>query len=91
MQNIWAVTLFVLAGFAEIGGGYLVWLWLREDWAFPMGVLGAVVLIAYGVIPTFQPEGTFGRIYAAYGGWPRSCEGAAICPVGVSVIMWAQR
>lgn len=33
-----------------------------------MGALGALVLIAYGVIPTFQPEGNFGRIYAAYGG-----------------------
>lgn len=25
-----AIGLFLLAGLAEIGGGYLVWLWLRE-------------------------------------------------------------
>lgn len=25
-----SVGLFVLAGLCEIGGGYLVWLWLRE-------------------------------------------------------------
>lgn len=29
--------LFVLAGFAEIGGGYLVWLWLRDSRALWFG------------------------------------------------------
>ncbi len=24
------ILLFLLAGLAEIGGGYLIWLWLRE-------------------------------------------------------------
>jgi drug/metabolite transporter superfamily protein YnfA len=24
---------FVVAGLMEIGGGYLMWLWLRERWA----------------------------------------------------------
>jgi len=24
------IVLFILAGLAEIGGGYVVWLWLRE-------------------------------------------------------------
>ncbi len=33
-----------------------------------MGVLGGMILILYGVIPTFQPETNFGRVYAAYGG-----------------------
>jgi len=68
MGILWAVALFILAGFAEIGGGYLVWLWLREGWAFPIGAVGALILVLYGIIPTFQPEGSFGRIYAAYGG-----------------------
>ena len=31
------------------------------------GLLGAVVLILYGIIPTFQPA-HFGRVYAADGG-----------------------
>jgi small multidrug resistance family-3 protein len=26
----WGLMLFFLAGLAEIGGGYLVWMWLRE-------------------------------------------------------------
>ena len=58
---------FVIAGFCEIGGGYLVWLWLREDKSIWLGLSGAIVLIIYGVIPTFQPA-NFGRVYAAYGG-----------------------
>lgn len=58
---------FVLAGLCEIGGGYLVWLWLREGRSFWLGIVGAVVLILYGVIPTLQPA-HFGRVYAAYGG-----------------------
>ena len=32
-----------------------------------MGVIGAVVFILYGIIPTFQPA-HFGLVYAAYGG-----------------------
>lgn len=63
-----AVSLFVVAGLAEIGGGYLVWRWLREDAALWIGVVGGAVLLAYGVIPTFQDESRFGRVYAAYGG-----------------------
>lgn len=58
---------FVAAGLCEIGGGYLVWLWLRENRPFYYAVVGAVVLVLYGVIPTLQPA-SFGRVYAAYGG-----------------------
>jgi small multidrug resistance family-3 protein len=64
---IHSVALFVLAGLAEIGGGYLMWLWWREGRAWPVGLLGALVLVLYGIIPTYQPA-HFGRIYAAYGG-----------------------
>ncbi|MEM3160769.1 MAG: YnfA family protein [Nitrososphaera sp.] len=58
---------FFLAGLCEIGGGYLVWLWLRESMSWIFGVLGGFVLFLYGVVPTFQPS-HFHRIYAAYGG-----------------------
>ena len=58
---------FFLAGVLEIGGGYFVWLWIREDYAFIVGVLGGFVLFLYGIVPTLQPS-HFHRIYAAYGG-----------------------
>ncbi len=68
MTAVRVIALFILAGLAEIGGGYLIWRWLREGGQWWVGAIGAVVLIAYGVIPTFQPHATFGRVYAAYGG-----------------------
>ena len=58
---------FVLAGLCEIGGGYLIWLWLRESRSAWLAVVGAIVLVIYGVVPTLQPA-NFGRVYAAYGG-----------------------
>jgi small multidrug resistance family-3 protein len=62
-----SILYFVLAGLCEIGGGYLVWLWLREEKSIWLAVLGAVILVLYGIIPTLQPA-NFGRVYAAYGG-----------------------
>ncbi len=62
-----SVFLFILAGLCEIGGGYLVWLWLREGRSHWFGLFGAVILMLYGIIPTLQPA-HFGRVYAAYGG-----------------------
>jgi small multidrug resistance family-3 protein len=58
---------FFIAGLCEIGGGYLVWLWLRDGMSWVLGTLGGFVLFLYGVVPTFQPS-HFHRIYAAYGG-----------------------
>jgi small multidrug resistance family-3 protein len=62
-----SLLLFVLAGLCEIGGGYLFWLWLREGRSSGLALAGSIVLILYGIIPTFQPA-HFGRVYAAYGG-----------------------
>lgn len=67
MHIVKSLAYFVLAGLCEIGGGYLVWLWLREGRSAALGAAGALVLFIYGVIPTFQ-TGHFGRVYAAYGG-----------------------
>lgn len=58
---------FVLAGLCEIGGGYLIWLWLRQAKSIWLALFGALLLILYGVIPTLQTA-NFGRVYAAYGG-----------------------
>jgi small multidrug resistance family-3 protein len=63
-----SVMIFILAGFCEIGGGYLVWLWLKEDKPIWYGILGGSILVLYGVVATLQTE-SFGRVYASYGGF----------------------
>ncbi|MCK8603679.1 YnfA family protein [Desulfoferrobacter suflitae] len=67
METLKSIGYFLLAGLCEIGGGYLVWLWLREGKPLAHGLAGALVLVLYGIIPTLQPA-HFGRVYAAYGG-----------------------
>jgi len=63
-----SVVLFLLAGICEIGGGWLIWQWIRENRSWAWGLGGALVLYLYGIIPTFQPA-HFGRVYATYGGF----------------------
>jgi small multidrug resistance family-3 protein len=63
----YTILLFILAGIFEIGGGYFIWLWLREGGTLTFAFLGAIVLFLYGIVPTFQPA-DFHRIYATYGG-----------------------
>jgi len=63
----YSLFFFFIAGICEIGGGYLVWLWLRESYNWIFGVLGGFVLFLYGITPTFQKT-HFHRTYAAYGG-----------------------
>jgi len=64
---MYTILLFILAGIFEIGGGYLIWIWLREDGGLIFAFLGAIILFLYGIVPTFQPA-DFHRIYATYGG-----------------------
>lgn len=67
MDVVRSLSLFVIAGLCEIGGGYLVWRALRADAALGIGALGGGLLVLYGVVATMQPA-QFGRVYAAYGG-----------------------
>lgn len=62
-----SLLLFILAGLCEIGGGYLVWLSLREGKSIWLALLGVIILGVYGAVPTLQPT-HFSRAYAAYGG-----------------------
>ena len=55
-------------GLCEIGGGYLVWGWVREHRPVAWALIGALVLAAYGVVAALQSISEFGRVYAAYGG-----------------------
>ena len=60
--------LLVAAGLCEIGGGYLVWGWMREHKPVLWALLGALILATYGMVAALQPISEFGRVYAAYGG-----------------------
>ena len=57
--------LFVLAGLCEIGGGYLVWGWMREHKPLLWALVGAAILAVYGVVAALQPISEFGQVYAA--------------------------
>jgi len=63
-----SLFLFTAAGFAEISGGWLVWKDLRESKPWWWALIGSVVLVIYGFIPTFQPINNFGRVFGVYGG-----------------------
>lgn len=67
MTWIRSFFIFILAGLCEIGGGYLIWLWLKEDKPLWYGIAGAFILALYGIVATWQTA-NFGRVYAAYGG-----------------------
>lgn len=62
-----SLLVFVMAGICEIGGGYLVWLWIKESKPLYYGIIGLVILGLYGIVATLQPS-NFGRVYATYGG-----------------------
>ncbi len=69
MSKVFTISaLFILAGLCEIGGGYLVWGWLRDHKPVMWALVGAIVLALYGVVAALQPISEFGRVYAAYGG-----------------------
>jgi small multidrug resistance family-3 protein len=93
-----SVLLFLLAALAEIGGAWLVWQGVREQRGLLWAGAGVVALGLYGFVATLQPDPHFGRILAAYGvvldGFrPDRFDliGAALCLVGVVVIMYAPR
>ncbi|ABL82307.1 MULTISPECIES: YnfA family protein [unclassified Nocardioides] len=63
-----SLILFVAAALAEIGGAWLVWQGVREHRGWVYAGLGVVALGSYGFVATLQPDASFGRILAAYGG-----------------------
>jgi small multidrug resistance family-3 protein len=67
MAILKSLSIFILAGLCEIGGGYLVWQCLKEDKPWWYGVCGGLILALYGVVATWQTN-NFGRVYATYGG-----------------------
>ena len=98
-----SVLFFFVAGLMEIGGGYLMWLWLRERRAWGSGALGALVLVGYESCRRSSPptSGASTRLrqvsvaMAMLWGWlmdgrrPDRWDivGAAPCAAGVAVII----
>src|SRR4051794_41856441 len=63
-----SVLLFVLAAVAEIGGAWLIWQGVREHRGLLWAGAGVLALGGYGFVATLQPDASFGRVLAAYGG-----------------------
>ncbi len=57
---LYSLFFFFIAGLCEIGGGYLVWLWLREDMSWVLGAIGGFVLFLYGIVP-YSPTFLFSQ------------------------------
>jgi small multidrug resistance family-3 protein len=55
---LFVLTSIALSFAAALGGGYMIWKWLRERRGILFGIIGGLI---------FQPA-NFGRVYAAYGG-----------------------
>lgn len=68
MNVLISVALFAVAAIAEIGGAWLVWQGVREGRGWLFAGAGVMALGLYGFVATFQPDGHFGRVLAAYGG-----------------------
>ncbi len=66
MLQLKALFIFIIAGILEIGGGYLIWMWLRKGYGPGYGILGALILAGCAVVTTFQSS-SFGRVSATYG------------------------
>ena len=66
-RKAFGIFIFVIAGFFEIGGGWLVWQTIREHRPWWLAFAGSLILIGYGFIATLQPITDFARVYAIYG------------------------
>ena len=62
-----SVALFVLAGLMEIGGGYLVWLWLRDHRGFLLGALGGMA--SGGILGMFVGPVVLALGYKLFTNW----------------------
>jgi small multidrug resistance family-3 protein len=60
--------IFAVAAVGEVAGAYAIWRWRRLGGSTWLLLVGALALVGYAVIQTFQPESGFGRLYAAYAG-----------------------
>jgi len=65
---MWTIPTYILAAFAEIGGCFAFWAWLRLD-KTPFWLVPGVVSLALFAWALTRIDADFaGRAYAAYGG-----------------------
>lgn len=83
MKPMTQYLIYSLAAFAEIGGCFAFWAWLRMDKSVWYLVPGIASLIVFAALLTLIDSDAAGRAYAAYGGiyiiaslvWLRFAEG----------------
>ncbi len=65
---MWTILTYILAAFAEIGGCFAFWAWLRLDKS-PLWLVPGMVSLALFAWALTRIDADFaGRAYAAYGG-----------------------
>ena len=107
MNALAVVPLFFVTALAEIGGCYLVFLWVRGGRSASLLIGAAVLLALFAWLLSFHPSA--GRAYAAYGGvyvasavvWGWLVErqppdrwdlvGATVCLIGMAIIAFGPR
>ena len=63
-----SLAFYIAAAFAEIGGCFAFWAWLRLDRSALWAVPGLAALAVFAFLLTRSDAGFAGRTYAAYGG-----------------------
>ena len=68
MTAIKTAAILLVAVLGELSGVYAIWRWRRQTG--PAWLIGAGIgaLFLYALVQTYQPETSFGRLYAAYAG-----------------------
>ena len=61
-------AIYILAALSELSGTYAFWRWLKGGGPAYLALVGLAALLLYAVVQTYQPEGVYGRVYAAYAG-----------------------
>lgn len=68
MTALKTIAIFLVAVAGELSGAYAIWRWRRGGGPAWLVLVGAGALLLYAFVQTFQPETSFGRLFAAYAG-----------------------
>ncbi|KAH7282198.1 hypothetical protein KP509_35G018200 [Ceratopteris richardii] len=68
LESVITICILVSAAVCEVSGGWCIWKWRRNDWKWWVMLIGSVIVITSGILPTLQKQ-AFNRTYALYGGF----------------------